>query len=508
MRILASLFLLLALAGCGSSGGGGGDTCASAASLDPFVTRGKIQISSVGQTQLAPGQLGVVTGPAPDSSQKVLSQGTELVAVIKDQCLAAGKVLDGVQVDPSDMLPTTSGVKTLQWTLPRDMTVGEVQKLVDADDCLVGISDSIAHYATELSPQVTDPLVPQQRHLNAINAQSSYTSFFGADGIKKDVVIAIIDTGVDTQHQDLHPNLWVNTKEIPGNGIDDDKNGYIDDVNGYNFVSRRGDPSPVGTWKGYHHGTHVAGLAAAAMGNGVGGVGVMGVHAKIMALNVFGGSSGALTSSIDNAIRYAADNGADVINMSLGGPGKASSTESAINYAISKGVTVVVAAGNDNQQLSASNFQTPASYGAVFPGMITIGSTDVGSSARSYFSNYSTQYVELGVPGSDTAVGGLLSTMPGQQYGRLQGTSMASPIAAGSAALAIGFLKSRGWKASPRSIETLLESAASVNPKLTSVFKDGKALNLKTLADTIVAKFPINTHGGLADGDGALCVVP
>ncbi|MDZ4677169.1 MAG: S8 family peptidase [Oligoflexia bacterium] len=506
MRIITSFILILALAGCGSSGDDQ-NVCATSSSQDPFLSRGKIQISSVG-LNLSQGHLGVVNGPTSDSLNKILDQGTELVAVIKDQCLASGKILEGVQVDSADLQLTSSGVKSLQWILPRAMSVGEIQNLVEKDACLVGIADSVVQYPSELSPQAVDPLINQQRHLDAIGANQAYQTFYNAQGIKKDVVIAIIDTGVDILHEDLRGNLWVNKREIPGNRIDDDKNGYVDDVHGYNFVNRTGNPGPVGNWKAVHHGTHVAGLAAAAMGNNSGGIGVMGRFGKIMALNVFGNVSGASSSKIDNAIRYAADNGAEVINMSLGGPGKASSTESAVSYAISKGVTVVVAAGNDNQQLTATNFQTPASYGAVFSGMITIGATDAKKGSRSYFSNYSTQYVELGAPGSDSEAGGLMSTMPGSRYARLQGTSMASPVAAGSAALAIGLLKSRGWKATPKSIEYLLANSGTTDSKLTSFFKSGKHLNVKTLADTIVAKFPMNASGAMADVQGALCLVP
>jgi subtilisin family serine protease len=285
--------------------------------------------------------------------------------------------------------------------------------------------------------------------------------------------------------------MWVNTKEVAGNGLDDDGNGYADDFYGYNFASKIADPSPE-TWTGQGsggqiHGTHVAGLAAANSNNGVGVAGVGGIKARVMALNVFGKIAGADTVNIDEAIKYAADNGADIINMSLGGPGRAETTGDAIKYAVSKGVVVIVAAGNDNKDIN-TNFFTPASFGSEVQGMLAVGAIDSDTSKRCSFSNYNTTRVEIGAPGCN----GLFSTVPNNGYQSLQGTSMASPVTAGAAALAVGLIKTRsGADANPAEVEDIMKAGSRVESSLTSYFKDGKTVDLVTLYTEVDKRYPV-----------------
>ena len=129
-----------------------------------------------------------------------------------------------------------------------------------------------------------------------------------------DVTVAIIDSGIDLGHPDLAPNLWTNPGEIPGNGVDDDGNGFVDDVHGYDFVDNDGSPQDANG-----HGTHVAGIVGARGGNGIGGAGVA-WQARLMAIRVLDGQARGTTAAVAAGIRYAVDNGARIVNLSLAGP--------------------------------------------------------------------------------------------------------------------------------------------------------------------------------------------
>ena len=250
-----------------------------------------------------------------------------------------------------------------------------------------------------------------------------------ADG--SGVVVAVIDSGVDFDHPDLTGSSWTNAGEICGNGIDDDGNGYVDDCTGWDFGN--GDPNSFDPGAN-PHGTHVAGIITANRNNqGVAGIAPA---AQIMDLNV-GTRSAAGESisgaSITAAIRYAVDNGAQVINLSLGTePGTPAAAVApmgaAIDYAASKGVVVVAAAGNHGVDLGSAPVY-PASFNK--PNMLVVGASSP-SDTRADFSNHSADIVDLYAPGEL-----ILSTMPGDGYQFMSGTSQASPTTAASVALAI-----------------------------------------------------------------------
>lgn len=241
------------------------------------------------------------------------------------------------------------------------------------------------------------------------------------------VVVAVIDTGVDFSHPDLAGQSWVNEDEVCTNLIDDDGNGFVDDCNGWDFGNEDNQSFSPGQQE---HGTHVAGTIAAIADNGVGVVG-MAPDVTIMDLNVQG-SGGMTMSSISRAVRYAADNGAHVINMSLGTqPGTPAaavgSLIEAVRYAESKGSLVVVAAGN-----SSVNLDNAAVYPANIEGsnMITVGAS-APDETKASFSNYGSP-VDVFAPGVL-----IVSTVPGDGYKFMNGTSMASPTVAGAAAALI-----------------------------------------------------------------------
>ncbi len=232
-----------------------------------------------------------------------------------------------------------------------------------------------------------------------------------------DIVVAVIDTGVDYNHQDLAANMWVNSNETL-NGEDDDGNGYVDDIRGWDFFSNDNNP-----YDESGHGTHCSGTIAAVGNNGKGVVGVS-WNAKIMPLR-FLGPEGGYTSDAVFAINYAIYNGADIMSNSWGGGGYSVALEDAISAANESGILFVAAAGNSRKNTDRRPHY-PSSYDV--PNIISVAATD-HNDALAGFSNYGPNSVDLGAPGVD-----ILSTYPGG-YAWGDGTSMAAPHVSGAAAL-------------------------------------------------------------------------
>lgn len=232
------------------------------------------------------------------------------------------------------------------------------------------------------------------------------------------VVVAVVDTGVQTGHPDL--NLWFNPGEIRGNRVDDDRNGYIDDSNGWDFVENDNEPrDPDG------HGTNVAGIIAS-QNDGVGSTGVA-PGARLMVLRVLNQERQVYNVAV--AIRYAVDNGADIINISLGSTDPAGFPVEALEYATEHDVLVVAASGNSSSDVPIY----PALHSADLPNVISVGAHDRNGN-RVSFSN---QVGETGAVQVDAPGLGLRSTNNELGYSGVQGTSMAAPHVAGIAALAL-----------------------------------------------------------------------
>ncbi|HLO86196.1 MAG TPA: S8 family serine peptidase [Nostocaceae cyanobacterium] len=232
------------------------------------------------------------------------------------------------------------------------------------------------------------------------------------------VIVAVLDTGVDYNHPDLKDNIWLNTKEIAGNGKDDDGNGFVDDVYGWNFINSNNNTLDV-----YGHGTHTSGTIAGVKNN----FGVTGIayNAKIMPVKVLDDSGSGSYSAIVNGIYYAVNNGAKVLNLSFGGNYEDSDLKAAVQYASSKGAIVVMAAGNN----SNSSPSYPARYADNWG--LAVGAVDKSNTLAS-FSNKagSTPLAYVTAPGVN-----IYSTLPNSSYGNKSGTSMATPHVAGVVAL-------------------------------------------------------------------------
>jgi len=241
----------------------------------------------------------------------------------------------------------------------------------------------------------------------------------------RSVVVAVIDTGVDYTHPDLAANIWTNTGEVAGDGIDNDGNGFIDDVRGWDFANRDADPMDD-----QGHGTHVAGTIGAVGDNGVGVAGVN-WQVSIMPLKFLGADGSGSTSNAIAAINYATrmrrDFGVNVVatNNSWGGGGASTALRLAIEAGEQAGILCVAAAGND----STNNDVTPSYPANSTSGVISVAATDRNNSLAS-FSNYGSTTVDVAAPGVS-----ILSTLPGGRYGAYSGTSMATPHVAGIVAL-------------------------------------------------------------------------
>jgi len=238
-----------------------------------------------------------------------------------------------------------------------------------------------------------------------------------------DVTVAVVDTGVDYNHADLNRNIWRNPGEPP-NGVDDDGNGFVDDVYGADFTNDDSDPLDDSS-----HGTHVAGIIGAEGNNGIGGVGVD-WQVRLIALKFLDKNGEGNTADAAEAIDYAVKGGARVINASWGGPAFSFALFKAIRNAGNQGVLVVAAAGNEGSN-SDSQPEYPASYD--LPNVISVAATDAGDGLVD-FSNYGAGQVDLGAPGDE-----IYSTVPKfanpSGYNYFSGTSMAAPFVSGAAAL-------------------------------------------------------------------------
>lgn len=289
------------------------------------------------------------------------------------------------------------------------------------------------------------------------------------------IIVAVVDTGVDYNHRDLQSNMWINGSEIPGNGMDDDRNGYIDDIYGYDFVNN--DSNPIDD---EGHGTHCSGTIAAKGDNGLDIAGVC-WNARVMALKFLGSDGSGYGSDAETAFYYAVDNGADVISNSWGGGDHMQSMQDAIDYAHSQGVIMVAAAGND----SSDSPQYPAYYEHV----IAVAATDSDDNKAS-FSNYG-DWVDIAAPGVDIlslrAEGTSGSTVHDDYTAIASGTSMACPHVAAACVL---LLSANPLLTCDEIYGILTETADPISPGI--CLSDGRVNLFNSMLAAVPAKGRIN----------------
>jgi len=318
---------------------------------------------------------------------------------------------------------------------------------------------------------------PNMYGLRTIGAPQAWDITQGSSS----VVVGVVDGGIDTQHEDLRDNLWVNPGETPGNGIDDDGNGRVDDVNGFNFVNNNGQVFVSANDD--DHGTHVAGTIGARGNNGVGVTGVN-WQVGLMSLKVCS-ASGCPNSAILGAYEYArrmkVEKGINLraLNNSYGGPGFSQSARDAIQRLSDAGILFVAAAGNDGRDNFAFP-QYPSDYD--LPNVLGVASTN-SSDNVSGFSNFGPRVISMGAPGS-----GILSTTPrgyadqntgitganGSTYSIFGGTSMATPHVTGAAALVVAARPG----ISMRELRGVLAYSGDLVPSLSNKTTTGRRLNV------------------------------
>lgn len=307
-----------------------------------------------------------------------------------------------------------------------------------------------------------------------IDATRAWDMTTGSD----DIVAVVLDTGVDLQHEDLSANAWVNPREIAGNGVDDDGNGFVDDVNGWNFYD--GNNQTFVNSGDDLHGTHVAGSIGAVGNNGRGVTGVA-WHVKIMSLKFLGGAQGkGSTSNAVKGVKYAIDlrnHGVNVrvINASWGGGSDSAALRQAISDANDAGILFVCAAGNGSANIDEDP-DFPASYAPDLANTISVAAVDASGSLAS-FSNTGHTSVSLAAPGVF-----IYSTSPNGGYRQLSGTSMSSPYVSGIAVL----LWSREPSLSPAQVKQRIIDTSEPIPSLVSkAVRSGRASAFDALTNRI-----------------------
>jgi thermitase len=285
--------------------------------------------------------------------------------------------------------------------------------------------------STPSDSQFNDPLIGKVWSFNdasnfGVSVNSAYKEYGTTNTTP--IIVAVVDTGVDTQHVDLKSVIWVNINEIPGNGIDDDNNGYIDDINGINTLVRDSNGKATVDNKDTHsHGTHVSGTIGATQNNKIGIAGIAS-NVKIMGIRTVPNNGDETDIDVAEAFVYAAKNGAKIINCSFGkssNEGRQLIPDTLKYIGENYGVLVIAAAGNDSKDIDKS-LTYPASLNS--DNLLVIASTS-NNGRMSSFSNYGKMNVDVAAPGS-----AIYSTVPGNRYESMSGTSMAAPTTVGVAA--------------------------------------------------------------------------
>lgn len=267
------------------------------------------------------------------------------------------------------------------------------------------------------------------------------------------IIVAVIDSGIRYTHEDLSSNMWVNPGEIPGNGIDDDNNGYIDDVHGINAID--GATKPGDPFDDFGHGTHVAGIIGA-VGNNQKGVAGVAWKVQLMSLKFIDSTNNGYLSDAVECINYAINKGAKIINASWGATNYSSTLQTAFNSARNAGIIVVASAGNESHNNDVIP-SYPSSYN--LDNIISVLATDLSDGLPNY-SNYGATSVDVGAPGTSITSTFFLNDA---SYLYLSGTSMAAPHVAGICAL--------GWARFPiHNYRQIIKRALESSDKIPSLY--------------------------------------
>lgn len=301
----------------------------------------------------------------------------------------------------------------IEVTLPRGLDPA------DAAESLLGHPDVVwaePIYLRRIAQTPDDPRYTEQWYLSQIQMEPAWQAAESdGTGSGRDILIGVVDTGVNIYHPDLADNIWVNPDEIPNNGLDDDGNGYADDVNGWDFGDEDNDPTPGGSSPDRWHGTGMAGVAASVTNNGQ-GIASPPLQVRILPVKVSEDTDYEQGLLGYPGIVYAVDAGADIVNMSFGSYVASNAEREVIEYALEKNVFLVAAAGNENT--------LETHYPSGYVGVLSVAATG-DDDRRASFSNYGPT-IDLCAPGVN-----ILTTWLNAGYERLQGTSLSTPLVSG-----------------------------------------------------------------------------
>jgi subtilisin family serine protease len=363
--------------------------------------------------------------------------------------------------------------------LPKGVSVDEG---IAAYQKLTGCLLAQPNFVYKIYNTPNDPQFGSMYGMTKISAPAAWDVTTG----NSNVVVADIDTGIDYNHEDLAANMWHNPGEIPNNGMDDDSNGFVDDYFGYDFINNDSNPTDD-----HSHGTHTTGTIGAVGNNDKGVVGVN-WNVKLMALKTHAGDGNSTAAAVIAAFNYVTmmkNRGINirVTSNSWGGAPEAANYDQALKDAIdaagNAGVLNVFAAGNDGTNIdSAPSY--PASYNS--PSILAVASS-TSTDARSSFSNWGVVSVDVAAPGSS-----ILSTFPGNTYGTISGTSMATPHVAGAAALLVGLNGNLSVASLKATLMNTVDSVAAFNGLVAS----GGRINVsRALSQQTVCSFSLSQPG-------------
>ncbi len=368
-------------------------------------------------------------------------------------------------IPPNSNIPDISRI--LKVRIPERLSPVMVARELEGDP---NVEYAEPVYVRRLLAVPNDPMYAQQQHLPQIHAPEAWNIQKG----DSTVLIAIVDTGVDYHHEDLAANVWTNESEANGAvGVDDDGNGFVDDIHGWDFGDGDADPTPPppGT-NAAGHGTHVAGIACAVTNNGIGVAGVS-WNCEYMPIKAADDNNTLWIWNGFEGIVYAADNGADVISNSWGGYEFLQWEQDVINYAYSKGAVVVCGAGNDNGEI--------AFYPAAYQHVVSVAAVSVNDLKTGY-SSFG-PWIDISAPGGSQGAW-ILSTVPGNRYAGGWGTSMATPVVSG----VCGLVKSLhpNWTNDQivRQVLLSVDNIEALNPQYRNRLGHGRVNAYRALTDS------------------------
>ncbi len=369
----------------------------------------------------------------------------------------------GTQTLAQNPLPDLGALYVAKYEGNQDITT-VINSLLKDEEILYAEPSYI--YKTSYVPN--DANYATQTYLTKVQAAQAWDVLRDAST----VIIGIVDSGSDLQHEDLAANIYTNNAD-PVNGVDDDNDGYIDNYFGWDFVGNSAstmipDNNPDVTSDTTDHGVHVSGIASAVSNNGR-GVASIAFNAKLMIIKAGADNNSKSIYKGYEGIKYAADHDAKIINCSWGGPGGGQFGQEMVDYAVAKGSLVIAAAGNESTE--------DPGYPAAYKGVLSVASV-TNSDVKSGFSNYGYS-VDISAPGSS-----IYNTLNGNKYGFLSGTSMATPMVASAAALVKAKYPSYNGLQIGEVLRTTSDPIDASNPSYANKIGKGRLNVFKALTQT------------------------